>query len=413
MNRFSETVHRGYVKGRIRAGPRAWALGARGGNSPGAAPGARWEQAAGGRGAAGGPDTAGHAVRTRPGTRSGRGYAEPVPAPRKRATLREVAEATGLSIASVSYALRGVQVSAETQERVRRAADELGYEADPIARALASGRTSLVGLLCGSLEDLWQQLFAAGIGRELLAHDRYALILDAGGDPDRELTMAQQLRDQRVDGLIVSPLDPSAAFWNDLSDMLPVVSIGDSLVAAKSAGEVLFDNRGGVTLALEHLRGLGHRRIAVLTPTRPSTPDRPAEVHVTAEADRLGLEVSVVSSPHALTGATAVARSVLRGPYPPTALFCFSDSIAYGAYAAAEELGLKIPADVSVAGYDNHPVSGLLSPPLTTIDWDIDGIVRAAVRLVVAAIDGKPKRQRILHAPRLCERASTSTSLGD
>ena len=331
-----------------------------------------------------------------------------MPSPRKRATLREVAEATGLSLAAVSYALRGVQVSAETQLRVRRAAAELGYEADPIARALASGRTSMVGLLCGSLEDLWQQLFAAGIGRELLARDRYALILDVGGDPAREQTLAQQLRDQRVDGLIVSPLDPSAAFWADLADMLPVVSIGDSLAGVDNAGEVVFDNRAGVTLALEHLHGLGHRRVAVLTPTRASTPDRPAEVHVTAEAERLGLEVSVVTSPHALAGATAVARSVLADPHRPTALFCFSDSIAYGAYAAAEELGLKIPTDISVAGYDNHPVSSLLSPALTTFDWDTDGIVRAAVRLVVAAIDGKPRRQRISRSPKLTERASTS-----
>ncbi|GFJ86979.1 LacI family DNA-binding transcriptional regulator [Phytohabitans rumicis] len=280
----------------------------------------------------------------------------------KRATLREVAEATGLSTAAVSYALRGLQVSDETKERVRKAAAELGYEADPIARALAGGQTGLVGVLCGSLEDLWQQQLAAGIGRELLARDRYALILDAGGDPKRELAIAHQLRDQRVDGLIVSPVDPSADGWAALADTVPMVCIGDSLVAARTAGEVLFDNRAGVTLALEHLAGLGHRNIAVLTPSRASTPDRPAEVHVAAEAERLGLAVSIVTSGHNLVAATAAARRVLRERDRPTALFCFSDSIAYGAYAAAAELGLRIPQDVSVAGYDDHPVSGLLSP---------------------------------------------------
>src|SRR5438132_7782165 len=88
---------------------------------------------------------------------------------RKRATLREVAEATGLSQAAVSYALRGMQVSEGTRERVRRAAAELGYEAHPIARALASGRTGMVGVLCGSLEDLWQQQLAAAIGGAVLA----------------------------------------------------------------------------------------------------------------------------------------------------------------------------------------------------------------------------------------------------
>ncbi len=81
---------------------------------------------------------------------------------------------------------------------MRKAAAELGYEADPIARALASGRTSMVGVLAGDLQDLWQQQLMAAIGRELLAGDRYALILDAGGDPDRELKLAKQLRDQRM-----------------------------------------------------------------------------------------------------------------------------------------------------------------------------------------------------------------------
>ena len=131
--------------------------------------------------------------------------------PRKRATIREVAKATGLSPAAVSYALRGMQVSEETIERVRQAAAELGYEADPIARALASGRTGMIGLLCGSLEDLWQQALAVGIGRALKDNDRYALILDAAGDPAREHTLARQLRDQRVDGLIVQPVDPGGA----------------------------------------------------------------------------------------------------------------------------------------------------------------------------------------------------------
>ncbi|WP_219471784.1 LacI family DNA-binding transcriptional regulator, partial [Nonomuraea rhizosphaerae] len=309
--------------------------------------------------------------------------------PRKRATIREVAQATGLSPAAVSYALRGMQVSEETIERVRAAAAELGYEADPIARALASGRTGMIGLLCGSLEDLWQQSLAVGISRGLREKDRYALILDAVGDPARERALAQQLRDQRVDGLIVQPIDPAAPFWAELCETLPVVAIGDSL--SGTAGEVVFDNRRGVTLALEHLHAMGHRGLTVLTPTGDSTPDRPADVHVTAEADRLGLEIEVYTSPHSLAGATEVAQGVLSDK-SPGAVFCFADSIAYGVYAAAGELGLSIPGDLSVMGYDDHPMSGLLTPGLTTVDWNIDGIIRAAVRLMSAAADGGAPR---------------------
>jgi LacI family transcriptional regulator len=330
-----------------------------------------------------------------------------VPQQPKRATIRDVAEATGLSPAAVSYALRGIQTSEETQERVRRAAAELGYKVDRIARALASGRTGTVGLLCGSLEDLWQQLLGVGIGSALLARDHYALLVDAAGDPERELLLARQLRDQRVDGLIVQPLDPSDERWSQLAESLPVVSIGDALPGAPAAGEVVFDNRAGVTLALEHLHNLGHRRIGVLTPTQPSTPDRPADIYVTAEAERLGLDVSIISSRPAIASATEVAREVLAKADRPTALFCFADSIAYGAYAAARELGLRIPDEVSVSGYDDHPMSALLTPALTTVDWNIDGIVRAAVRLILAAIESRPYRRRTVQPPQLRERGST------
>jgi len=327
-----------------------------------------------------------------------------VPQQRKRATIREVAEATGLSPAAVSYALRGIQTSEETQERVRRAAAELGYNVDRIARALASGRTGTVGLLFGSLEDLWQQLLGVGIGSALLARD---LLVDAADDPERQLHLARQLRDQRVDGLIVQPLDPSDERWSELAESLPIVSIGDALHGGQAAGEVVFDNRSGVTLALEHLHKLGHTRIGVLTPTQSSTPDRPADIHVTAEAERLGLDVSIISSPPALTAASEVAHEVLSKTDRPTALFCFADSIAYGAYAAARELGLRIPDELSISGYDDHPMSALLTPALTTMDWNTDRIIRAAVRLVLAAIERKPYRRRTVQPPHLRKRGST------
>jgi LacI family transcriptional regulator len=108
-----------------------------------------------------------------------------------------------------------------------------------------------------------------------------------------------------------------------------------------------------------------------------------------------------------LTTATEVAREVLSKTDRPTALFCFADSIAYGAYAAARELGLRIPDEVSISGYDDHPMSALLTPALTTMDWNIERIVRAAVRLILAAIEQKPYRRRTVQPPRLRERGST------
>src|SRR5215203_3879270 len=144
---------------------------------------------------------------------------------RHRTTIRELAEYTGLSPAAVSYALRGLQVSAETERRVREAAEELGYEADPIARALAGGATEVVGLLVGSLSDFWTQ----------------------------ELERAQRLVDQRIDGLVVVPLGPASGGWNSIARQVPTVTIGDALPGVAPAGEVVFDNALGVKQSLEHL----------------------------------------------------------------------------------------------------------------------------------------------------------------
>jgi len=328
--------------------------------------------------------------------------------PTKRVTIREVADAAGVSPAAVSYALRGIQVSEETQERVRQVATELGYEAHPIARALAMGRTGMVGILGPSLEDLWQQRLVAEAGRALLAKDHYALILDAGGDPERQRVLAAQLRDQQVDGLILSPVDPSDTFWAELAKSVALVSIGDELAGAATAGEVLFDNQSGVRCALEHLQALGHRRITVLRPPGSPTSGRPAEVFVGAEADRLGLDVSVLSAPYELEEATTVAREALSAARRPTAAFCFSDSIAYGVYAAARELGLAIPDEISLIGYDDHPISALLTPPLTSFNWNSERLVEAAVEMVLGAIDGRRRRRRVVIEPVLCDRSSTA-----
>jgi LacI family transcriptional regulator len=236
------------------------------------------------------------------------------------------------------------------------------------------------------------------------------VVVDARGEPKRERMLARQLADQLVDGLVISALDPSDASWADIGEMLPVVTVGDAL-AGPTVGEVVFDNRAGVSMVLEHLHRLGHRRVAVLTPSRPSTPDRPAEIVVAEVCDALGLDATVVNSRHSVEEATEAAAALLAREPRPTAVFCLSDSIACGVYAAAAAAGLAIPDDLSVAGYDDHAIASVVSPPLTSVDWGMPDVAASAAGLLAAAVAGRPKppaRARLRVTPSLVERASTA-----
>jgi DNA-binding LacI/PurR family transcriptional regulator len=328
---------------------------------------------------------------------------------RRRTTIRELADYTGLSPAAVSYALRGLQVSAETQQRVREAAEELGYEADPIARALAGGATAVVGLLVGSLADFWNQELVRAVQRELYAADRSTLVADADGEPAREIELAKRLIDHRVDGLVVVPIGPASGSWASIARQISTVTIGDALPGVAPAGEVVFDNERGVQESLEHLSALGHTRITVLSWAVRSSPDRGAERAVVASAASLGLDCEVVACAYSLNGSRPLALELLRGRNRPAAILCLSDSIAYGVYAACAELGLSIPGDLSVAGFGDHPISRLLTPPLTSTFWDVERVAEMATDFLLTAIEAEGP-QATLHeevAPVLVARGST------
>ena len=328
---------------------------------------------------------------------------------RRRTTIRELAEYTGLSPAAVSYALRGTHVSAETERRVREAAEQLGYEADPIARALAGGATAVVGLLVGSLADFWNQELVRAVQRGLYDAGLSTLVADADGEPARELELAQRLVDHRVDGLVVVPIGPASGGWESIARQVATVTIGDALPGVAPAGEVVFDHERGVQQALQHLSGLGHTRITVLSWAVETSPDRGAERAVAASAAALGIDLQIVACAYSLNGSLPLAAELLASDDRPTAVLCLSDSIAYGVYAACAELGLSIPGDVAVAGFGDHPISRLLAPPLTSTVWDIEQVAELGTSFLVRAIEaeGPQATLREVIAPVLVERAST------
>jgi LacI family transcriptional regulator len=326
----------------------------------------------------------------------------------RRPTLKDIAAETGLSMAAVSYALRGLQGTPETQARVQEAAERLGYQADPVARALASGRSGSIGVLCASLEDLWQQRLAAALGRELLAPDRNAWIIDSAGDADRQLELAQHLVDHRADAIVVIPIDPGAKAWAKIAQQAAVIAIGDALPAAKAKSEVLFDNETGVSTALRRLAEAGHRSVAVLSPSRRFEVERPAEEIAQRIGFGLKLKIRIVPCPHDLRGATDVARTLLTSSPRPTGILALADSMAFGVYAACSELGIRIPDDLSLLGYDDQPMSQLLTPPLSTFHWPLDELVADVVARVTSAVDTNRRVRRTTVEPTLIERGSVA-----
>jgi LacI family transcriptional regulator len=190
------------------------------------------------------------------------------------------------------------------------------------------------------------------------------------------------------------------------------VTIAGRLPGAELAGEVAFDQTAGVGEVLRHLAALGHRRIAVLSWAVTTSPDRPTERAVREQSAALGLDCELVPCAYSLDGSRPLALEVLERPDRPTALFCLSDSIAYGALHGCRELGLSVPGDISLVGFDDHPLSRLIAPPLTSVNWSIDRTARAAVGFLVDHLAGTAGERRTVIAPSLVVRDSSGPAPG-
>ncbi len=348
-----------------------------------------------------------------------------------RVTLQTIADRVGVSRMTVSNAFsRPDQLSEQLRGTILRAAQELGYAGpDPAARALARGTTGAVGVLLTSslryaFDDDVATGFLAAVAGELAPTGLAITLLSSVAVND-----VIPARDVAMDGAVVYSCDPdmSAADWLTRRG-LPLVFADQEPTAG--VGCVNVDDRGGARSAARHLVDLGHRRIAVMTAALGSTPGflsdpldgLDATKYVTRERmlgylDVLG-PAGVAPVVHRQLHsddeeAYAAALTLLDRDDRPTGVLCFSDVIAHGVVRAAEELGLDVPGDLSVVGFDDSPLARRLRPQLTTVRQDVAEKGRLAAAALRSAIAQRRERttetvEHVLLPTELVVRESTA-----
>lgn len=303
-----------------------------------------------------------------------------------RATIEDVAQAAGVSVATVSRALRNLpNVAGSTREKVVRAADELDYRADPAASRLAAGTSRSVAVVVQLLNGWYSSHVVAGVEAVCAEAGYDTIVVGVGpGSHDQDVFDESSTIHRRVDAIIFVDVRVSAAELRHLSDQsMVVVSVGHELPQIPSVG--IDDVKVG-RIATQHLLELGHRRIALINgpdelpfvvPSYRQTGFEEAMREAGVEPDRS------LSRPGNFTlqdGADAL-RTLMDLDDPPTAIFAFADEMAFGVMLAAEELGIRIPEDLSLIGVDDHDVSPVVG--LTTVHQDVAEHGARAARLVL------------------------------
>lgn len=329
-----------------------------------------------------------------------------------RVTIEDVAARAGVSIATVSRVVNGrYGVSASTSDRVQVVIDELGYESSLVARSLRSQRTNVIGILVSGIEPFSAELLK-GAARGL--HDTgFELVVYSGGMSGNEGWERRYL--SRLGGTLTDGIILVTPTVTEVSVSHPLVAVDPHVGGASELPTILAQNVEGARAATEHLIGLGHRRIGFLAGRPDLESARNREAGYRGALDDAGIEFDpdlVRIGGFTDEGAFEPARELLQLDDRPSAVFAANDLSAIGLLRAAESLGLTVPDDLSVVGFDNIPESALTDPPLTTVDQSIQAQGEAAVRMLIDLIE-QPDRSagrepaHITMPTRLVERRST------
>lgn len=338
--------------------------------------------------------------------------------PRRRATatLTDVAQLAGVSVATASKALnqRG-EVAADTRQRVLAAAEKLSFQPNVLARGLLSGRTRTVGLLTDELGGRFAIPVLLGVENALADQQMSVLLCDTRGDAIRRRHYIRTLLSRQVDGLIVlgETNDIRPSLTADIP--VPVVYVyGESDDPADLS--IIADDRGGGRLAAEHLIGHGRRTIAHISGEAGYRAARERAAGFSSALEEAGLPLVGGAPMYGdwTQGWGRHAAGLLLEAHPHLdAIFCASDQIATGVADTLHEQGRRIPDDIALVGYDNWEVfAAECRPPLTTVDLNLQSIGAAAVEHLFAALDGREESGVKRCPTRLVVRESTGPLTG-
>ena len=316
-------------------------------------------------------------------------------APAGARTLRDVARLAGVSIGTASKAMNaGGRLSAETRAKVLSAAKALDYRPNDLAQSLHRARSMTVGILSTDSFGRFTFPIVEALERRLFDHGIAVFMCNATDDPARERRHIEQLLGKRVDGLIVTarrvdkraPVVPAARG-------LPVVYVF-SYVDDPDALCLLPDDEGGAKLAVNHLARLGRRRIAHITGPRHFEAVRLRERGWRAALSEGGLsaqETDYRPGRWSETWGREAAEALFKRGGRPDALFCGNDQIARGAVDALRDMGLSVPGDVAIVGFDNWNVmTDATRPPLTSVDMNLGALGSEAGGALLEMIAGEP-----------------------
>jgi len=326
-------------------------------------------------------------------------------------TSWDIAREVGVTQSTVSRALNGGPVAEGTRARILDAAARRGYAVNAVARGLVTSRSRLVGVVVADVTNPFYPELIEAIGTRLTANGRNMLLANVGNGDD-EAHHVKLLLEHRVEGIIfTSAMANSVAVRRLAADGFPIV-LTNREVDGIDCDVIVGDNHAGAEAAAEHLLELGHRRIALLTGQRCTSTSRDRETAFKARLRHAGVAL-YRRAEAGFDQQTAFEASItlLSEAKPPTAIMCVNDLMAFGALNAARHLGLNVPDDVSVVGFDDIPMASWDTFRLTTVRQPLSAMAQEAADALDRRITSpEPQPKRLVFPSELIVRQTTSQS---